>query len=801
MRGFIKIFKVIILFITVIFITACASNRIFNQCTYSFIVDGESIVNEEVVDKGSAINSPDDPVKEGHIFIGWKDNKTNELVKFPYEININVTFEAVFEPITFKITYILNDGINSNLNLDTYEIGREITLDDPYKAGYKFIGWKIKGEEDFVTFPYKVVNDVTFEAIFEKSDFTITYILNGGVNSKLNLAIYKAKDEIILENPFKEGYNFTGWKIEGEEGFVTFPYKITSDITLEAIFEPITYQINYYIGKKLCFTQDVKCGEEVELLSVVLNNDTLLSGWTDKEEKYKLGDKIVYNYSKNTDLYGYVKDTSSNILYLVLDEDEVELMNYFGTSNNVVINGSIKVGSKDYTVTSIGDLAFALCFDLASVTIPNSITNIGTDAFRSCDALSSINIPGSVTKIGTGAFSYCSSLTSINVEKENSYYKSIDGNLYSIDGKQFIQYAMGKNKDSFSIPNTVTTVEAGAFSGCYSLKNIIIPDSVTKIGNYAFSGCNNLLDIKVPDSVTVIGKGAFSGCKKITEFNISKNVTEIGENAFDNCISLISINVNDENLNYKSVDGVLYSKDEKVLIKYPRCKTDTNFKVPITVEIIENAAFSWCDKLEKISIQNKVQIIGDFAFSDCVNLYDIIIPNSVKKVGSCAFSNCEDLRKITISNSVETIGDYAFSNCSKLSEVTIPSNVTSIGDFVFDNCDKLTNIKVDNKNNYYKSVDGNLYSKDGTVLIKYAVASNNKTLVIPNTVRIIKEHAFYYSRNLQTVIIPESVSVIEQYAFSTCENLTINCEAKGKPDGWNANWNSANCPVVWGYVG
>ena len=57
-----------------------------------------------------------------------------------------------------------------------------------------------------------------------------------------------------------------------------------------------------------------------------------------------------------------------------------------------------------------------------------------------------------------------------------------------------------------------------------------------------------------------------------------------------------------------------------------------------------------------------------------------------------------------------------------------------------------------------------------------------------------------YSINLQTVIIPESVSVIEQYAFLTCENLTINCEAKGKPDGWNVNWNHANCPVVWGYV-
>ncbi|MBE6537805.1 MAG: leucine-rich repeat domain-containing protein, partial [Ruminococcaceae bacterium] len=86
--------------------------------------------------------------------------------------------------------------------------------------------------------------------------------------------------------------------------------------------------------------------------------------------------------------------------------------------------------------------------------------------------------------------------TSIEVDENNQYYKDIDGNLYSKDGKKLIQYAIGKTDTSFTIPNSVTCIGDYAFYYCTSLTSVTIPDSVTSIGSCAFSGCNRLTSIK-----------------------------------------------------------------------------------------------------------------------------------------------------------------------------------------------------------------------------------------------------------------------------------------------------------------
>lgn len=107
-------------------------------------------------------------------------------------------------------------------------------------------------------------------------------------------------------------------------------------------------------------------------------------------------------------------------------------------------------------ITNIGNYAFNLCHNLASINIPNSVKSIGVFAFRECESLTSITIPNSVTSIGNEAFIYCTSLTSI------------------------------------TIPNSVTSIGDFAFSACYSLTSITIPNSVTSIGDYAFSACESL---------------------------------------------------------------------------------------------------------------------------------------------------------------------------------------------------------------------------------------------------------------------------------------------------------------------
>ena len=242
---------------------------------------------------------------------------------------------------------------------------------------------------------------------------------------------------------------------------------------------------------------------------------------------------------------------------------------------NIVISDS---------VISIGNETFKYC-GLTSITIPDSVTKIGQDAFAGCDKLmqydgemyyvdgwvvcaeysikyaslmsgtrgiadytfyrhehlTNIAIPNRVSNIGQYAFQECRSLKSIEVEKMNKAFKSIDGNLYTQDGKTLIQYAIGKTDSSFVIPDGVTKIEENAFKDSI-LTSITIPDSVETIKRGAFYGCEKLTSITIPDGVTRIDNDTFSGCRDLKSITIPNSVTSIGESAFDGCLFIEEIN-------------------------------------------------------------------------------------------------------------------------------------------------------------------------------------------------------------------------------------------------------------------
>lgn len=162
------------------------------------------------------------------------------------------------------------------------------------------------------------------------------------------------------------------------------------------------------------------------------------------------------------------------------------------------------------------DAAFSYCNDLENIVIPSSVINIEDSAFSNCKSLEKIIIPDGIIKIGDLAFSYCSSLVNISVDENNKNYKSINGNLYSYDGKKLIQYAIGKKDDLFITPNNLEVIGSSAFDTCNYLKNVIISNNVNRICSYAFFNCESLESVIIPKNILYINKCAFKDCDALT---------------------------------------------------------------------------------------------------------------------------------------------------------------------------------------------------------------------------------------------------------------------------------------------
>ena len=243
-------------------------------------------------------------------------------------------------------------------------------------------------------------------------------------------------------------------------------------------------------------------------------------------------------------------------------------------SGSIIIPEKVTYESVEYSVTSIGELAFYWS-GITSVSIPNSVTSIGEQAFYLCESLTSITIPNSVTNISKKAFESCSGLTSVN------------------------------------IPNSLKWIEKGTFAGCKNLTSITIPNSVTLIGKEAFESCSGLTSLTIPNSVTNIGDGAFRGCSGLTSITV-----EEGNSTFDsrdNCNAIIETSTNQLILG---------------------CQ---NTKIPNSVTSIGERAFYGCSGLTSLTIPNSVTSIGYDAFESCFNLTSVTIPNSVTSIKSFAF--------------------------------------------------------------------------------------------------------------------------------------------------------------------
>ena len=332
------------------------------------------------------------------------------------------------------------------------------------------------------------------------------------------------------------------------------------------------------------------------------------------------------------------------------------------------------------SVTTIGDYAFGWCVSLTSVNIPDSVTKIGDYAFTWCYSLTSVNIPDSVTKIGEGAFEYCDSL------KEFTGKFAEEGRSLIVENT-IIAYA-NDSGNTYTIPDSVTTIGKLAFAYCDSLTSVNIPNSVTKIGDYAFCSCTSLTSVyckaatppSLGDSYVFdyngSGRKIYVPVESVEAYKSATNWSEYADAIVGYDFEkgeIVEVQPNNE-IWYTSSDGDVVTP----------CKTNV-----FGATIISN---KYNNGKGVITFDGVVTTIGNQAFRNCDSLTSVTIPDSVTSIGFNAFYFCTSLTSVTIPDSVTTIGDYAFDNCDSLTSVTIPDSVTTIGNQAFYYCRSLTSV-------------------------------------------------------------------------------------------------------------
>ncbi len=352
------------------------------------------------------------------------------------------------------------------------------------------------------------------------------------------------------------------------------------------------------------------------------------------------------------------------------------------------------------TVTSIRDNAFENCASLATVSFDANgrYLEFGKDVFYNCVKLTSIKIPANVSKI-PGIFGGCASLSEVQVDDNSPYFTSVNGVIFSKDMTEIIYYPQGK-EGKYAIPETVTTIANGVFSGNQRITELVIPNSVSYIGEEAFKG-------------TKIGRIVFSGgvaAQSLTieraafqnayfegyDFTLPSHTRHIGEYAFSGA----------------------YYKDHKIILNegletlgdyafyFPNGNATGIITIPASVVSIGKYCFAGDDYGMGIECyagvaftktDSKLTSIGDFAFYQNPRIYAVDLPDSVKTIGAYAFYECRNLSTLTLSSSLEEIGAYAFaasaySSRLPITKLTIPAGVKSIGAHAFERCQELVTV-------------------------------------------------------------------------------------------------------------
>ena len=424
------------------------------------------------------------------------------------------------------------------------------------------------------------------------------------------------------------------------------------------------------------------------------------------------------------------------------------------------------------TVSTLGNYAFRYCTSLEAITIPENAVNLGSGAFwgcsslvdvdlrtksttlpdsffYACTSLSDITIPAAVSSLGSSCFSD-TALVSFKVDPRNTFFKAIDGILYTADGTGIVAIPSSKVIGDFVVSNTVTSINDKLFYGNETITSLTFEGGRTdyiSVGRMAFSECSNLTRVIFTDKISYIDEEAFYYCTSLTYVEVASDMNEdmFGYDCFYNC-NILEV----KNLSSMELEAGDYDACEGLVRNALRIFTEG---------------------------ESAISVVGDFTLMDADgDVYliayngtdtDVVIPEGVTAIYEGAFGENVDVEKVTLSSTVKKIMAGAFYH-SQVKTVVANEGLEYIGYAAF----------------YY---------------------SDLQTINLPSTLVTIDKEAFYGTDLSGSIAIPASVTSIGEYAFRDTGAITFLVTAGSKPDGWNTKWARMDYyddhTILWGFTG
>ena len=315
--------------------------------------------------------------------------------------------------------------------------------------------------------------------------------------------------------------------------------------------------------------------------------------------------------------------------------------------------------------------------------------------------------------------------------------------------------------DKFVMPHNLTVIGGADCSFCpQKAEVIVIGDNIQKIDNFAFKGAY-LGKIEVSQNTRIIGKSAFENTNGgFLSNSFFTNLTSIAYSAFKDS-KLVPSTLSLSSIQELGGNSFINTTIEDV-------------EIGNNLTSICDSTFANCINLEKFIGFTNIKSIGDWAFYGCKNLKIIGLSTKLTSIGKEAFANTA-LVNFSVPNTTKTIGYKAFAN-SGLKELDLGIFESYHRDII-DGCDSLEIISVSDNNDYLKTKNGVLFSKNGNRIISYPCAKKDAIYELGNIVTEISDSAFYDVKKLGILVIPESVEKIGKNAFA---NSGI-CEIKLLP--------------------